>query len=299
MDERHPPAAADGVMAPGEPDEDAEANLDAEEAAADDFLDQAGDAIADSYNLRLTALLHQMVRKHGHRGTAKALGVDRRTVAASVREGLSRRVRSALERALVEKDGEARDKLEGDFEDFRDRFDALAQELRGDVQAVQGQVAALGDHQGERMRLLEGRLTLVEAGRRGSPEALGQKPGTPAAPCHRYPDLVTRDPSGDDERVFGGAWPLVQGWRRLWRGHPARGRGLEWVSTQERILELEVALLEEWGMTLPPETEPLRGLDRAAQLNWRVKALHDFRRRRARLELWRRLRRALTLRWRR
>ena len=67
------------------------------------------------------------------------------------------------------------------------------------------------------------------------------------------------------------------------------------MSRRERILELEVALLEEHGLTLPPETEPLRGLDRGAQLNWRLKALREFRKRRAWLELLRRLRRVLSL----
>ena len=81
----------------------------------------------------------------------------------------------------------------------------------------------------------------------------------------------------------------------MWVGHPGRGHGLAWVSTRQRILELEVALLEEHGLTLPPETEPLRGLDRGAQLNWRLKALHQFRKRRARLELLATLGRALTL----
>ena len=38
-------------------------------------------------------------------------------------------------------------------------------------------------------------------------------------------------------------------WRNLWVGHPAQGKGLAWVSTRQRILELEVALLEEHGLT--------------------------------------------------
>ena len=81
----------------------------------------------------------------------------------------------------------------------------------------------------------------------------------------------------------------------MWDGHPAQGRGLAWVSRRERILALEVAMLEDHGLTLPPETEPLRGLDRGAQLNWRQKALVDIHRRRARLALLRRVRRVLTL----
>ena len=298
MDERHPAAPEDGAIPPGQPGRDAGADLDSEEEEGlDDFLDQAGGAIADPHNLRLTAFLHQMVRKRGHRETAKALGLDRRTVAASVREGLSRRVRDALERRLVERDGDVRDKLGEDLEGVRERLDALTRELRDGLQAAQGQAEALADRQAEGMRRVEARLALVEAARDGSPaDAMGRR-GGPGAGSHRYPDLVTPDPADDDEAVFGEAWPLVQEWRRLWRGHPAQGRGLEWVSTRERILGLEVELLEQRGMTLPPETEPLRGLDRAAQLNWRRKALHDFSRRRARLELLRRPWRALAPGW--
>ena len=295
MDERDPVAAEDGAMMPGEPDEGADSNLDTEEEEPDDFLGQAGEAIADPYNLRLTALLHQMVRKRGHRGAAKALGVDRRTVAASVREGLSRRVRDALERALVEQDGDARDRLEEDLEEVREQLDGLTQELRDGLQAAQGRAEALEQRQVEGMRRMEGRLALMEAARdSGSALASGWSPGASASSRHRYPGLVTTAPADDDEAVFGEVWPLVQKWRRLWCGHPAQGRGLEWVSARARILELEVALLEQHGMTLPPETEPLRGLDRAAQLNWRRKALEDICRKRARLELLCRLRRALS-----
>ena len=43
-----------------------------------------------------------------------------------------------------------------------------------------------------------------------------------------------------------------------------------------------VALPEEHGMTLSPETYPLRVLFRDSQLSWRRKALHSTRKRRAR-----------------
>ena len=40
--------------------------------------------------------------------------------------------------------------------------------------------------------------------------------------------------------------------------------------TEERLLEVELALLEEHGMTLPPEQRfPLRGFARSGQVNWR------------------------------
>ena len=71
---------------------------------------------------------------------------------------------------------------------------------------------------------------------------------------------------------------------------------MKWVSTLGHILELEVTTLEEHGPTLPLETEPLRGLDRNDQLGWRQRDLSGVGSRRARLELLRWMRRALTLR---
>ena len=103
---------------------------------------------------------------------------------------------------------------------------------------------------------------------------------------------MTRAPAEDDEEVFGEAWPLIVEWRGLKDAHPSRGRGLSWLAAQERLLTVELALLEEHGMTLPPETYPLRGFARDGQTGWRRTALYDTRRARARREL---LRRVLTL----
>ena len=49
-----------------------------------------------------------------------------------------------------------------------------------------------------------------------------------------FPELVTLEPAGDDEDVFGAAWPLVQEWRKLKDTHPSRGRGLDWLRVEER-----------------------------------------------------------------
>ena len=48
--------------------------------------------------------------------------------------------------------------------------------------------------------------------------------------------------------------------------------------TKERLLTLELAMLEDHGLTLPPETQPLRGFGRKGQTNWRTTALRDTRR---------------------
>ena len=94
--------------------------------------------------------------------------------------------------------------------------------------------------------------------------------------------------------MFGDTWLLIVEWRELKDTHPNQGNGLDWPVTEERFLTVELALLEEHGLTLPPETFPLRGLDGNGQVNWRRTALHDTRRARARRELLRRVRRAVT-----
>ncbi len=257
------------------------------------FAQAAAQVVEDVYELRLTALLHQLVRSRGYKGAGRVLDVDPRTVTTSVRQGMSRRVREQVERMLVEKDGGARDELEEVVVELSGQVGGLQAQVAGLESELREGMKALGETHAQGMRRLEQRLAQGQIRVGGLAGLPGPAPA-PLPPRRRYPDLVTEDPAGDDEDAFGSAWPLVEEWRRLWEGHPARGRRLAWVARRQRILELEVALLEEHGLTLPPETEPLRGLDRGAQLNWRVKALHDFRKRRARLELLDRLRRWLS-----
>ena len=146
---------------------------------------------------------------------------------------------------------------------------------------------------------MERQLGRVEAGRgvNGEQEDRNEAEGlaVSSGEQRRYPEVVTKDRAPDDEEVFGVAWPLIYEWRRLREGHPNEGKSLSWLMTEERIRQLEVAMLEDHGLTLPPETEPLRGLDRNSQLNWRIKTLNDVRMRRARRELLWSLLRVLTL----
>ena len=103
----------------------------------------AAQVIEDVYELRLTALFRQLVRTRGHKGAARVLGLDPRTVAASVQQGMSRRVRDAVERMLVERDGGARDELE-------EAVDGLA----GQVGGLTTQVAGLEGELREGMKAL-------------------------------------------------------------------------------------------------------------------------------------------------
>ena len=98
---------------------------------------------------------------------------------------------------------------------------------------------------------------------------------------------MTVDPADDDEEVFGAAWPnWCKEWRELKDTHPSRGQGPGVAAASKKgSSTVELALLEEHGLTLPPETYPLKGLDRSSQVNWRRKALDDTQKARKRREL--------------
>ena len=250
---------------------------------------------------RLMALLHDLVRKHGgRRGAARVLGIDRRTVAACM-DGrrMSWWMREALERGLQEGGGspaaeqrEPNDALEGRLKEVEGRVQALGKDMHRGLAAVQGEVKALRGEGARGMR----QLAQVEAGG-GAQEAVGavRQPTRRPSLRREYPELVTLEPADDDEEVFGDAWPLIVEWRGLKDSHPNRGKSLSWLVTEERCLSVELALLEEHGMTLPPETYPLKGFDRNGQTNWRRTALYDTRRARAKRELLRWVRLVLTL----
>ena len=234
--------------------------------------------------LRLRALLNDLVNDLvndlGPVKAAEQLGLDRKTLWRGQRAAeLSPRLSEALERMLLA------------------RAVSVAGQDGERVRALEERVAeALRQEWAEGLRRLERRLERLESRRAVAPNAAsgGSRTGR-AGSRRRHADVVTREPADDDEEVYGAAWPLVDEWRGLWDSHSPTGRGLVWVSTRQRILELEVAMLEEHGLTLPRETTPLRGLDRGEQLNWRVRDLAGVKRIRARLELLRWARRTVTL----
>ena len=257
-------------------------------------MTEGGDA-EEEYVLRLRALLHDLVRKKGRIEAAKELGLDPRTVGACMDgEGLSWRVREALEMGLQEGAGSAAARQRKRNDALERRMEKLEKELHDARDAVMGEIGKLRDDQDQKWESLERRLARRETPRKsatGPAEApgatgdapeeapFGAKPSAKAkAPKRLYPELVTKEPAPDDEEVYGAAWPLIEEWRRLWKTHTGAGKGLAWLETEERVRELEVAMLEEHGLTLPPEKQPLHGLWRSAQLNWRKETLHEVRR---------------------
>ena len=260
--------------------------------------------VENVYHMRLMALLRELVREKGYKGAARVLEIDPQTVTESAKTGrLSRRVRDSLERALQEGVGSAaerqrrrNDQIEGRVEKLEKGHDGLGKEVRRRLSAIEGEVAALrrDGPQGTGAGHAGAGPERAEAGESGR----GRKPPSKPSMRREYPDLATREAADDDEEIFGEAWPLIVEWRGLKDTHPNEGRGFEWLSAQERLLAVELALLEEHGMTLPPEKQPLRGLDRSGQTSWRRTALYDTRRALRKWELLRRVVRTVSFgRW--
>ncbi len=264
--------------------------------------------IADSkdvekmYLMRLMALLQELVREKGYKGAARVLEIDQRTVAESARTGrLSRRVRDALERALQEGIGSAaaRQRERNDQQEERlvaveGAVNEVGKEMRRRLAAIEGEIGGLRHAQRpESGEAVTGQASVGEEAAEAETEAAEAEAGTRPTPESRsrreFPDLVTRAPAEDDEENFGEAWPLIVEWRDLKDAHPNDGGGLDWLRTEERLLTVELTLLEGYGLTLPPARFPLRGFDRDGQTSWRRTALYDTRRARRWRELLRRV----------
>ena len=256
-------------------------------------------SIEDLQHLRLMALLDELVRDKGIMRAARELNVDHRTLTSGLETGrLSRRLRGALEKALLEGGGspaaeqkERNDELAGRVEKLEGQVNEMGEEMSRGLAAVRDEVKELRNEHGQALQRVESRLAKVE-GSGGDAEKEEGESGPVGGPPQRktrrrreFPELATLEPAEDDQDVFSGAWALVQEWRELKETHPNRGKGLDWLRRQERLLTVELALLEEHGLTLPPETYPLRGLDRGAQVNWRQKALVDTQRARKKREI--------------
>ncbi len=149
------------------------------------------------------------------------------------------------------------------------------------------------------MRHVERRLVRLEAGRNGSETP--SPTGAETEPTKRryvrprtYPQLVTPEAEPDEDLVYGEAAPVIVEWRRVRAEFLKTRTTLDRTEVQEPMLELELAMLEEHGLTLPPEKQPLRGFGRDGQASWRRTALTDTRKALARRKLLRWVRRVLT-----
>lgn len=98
----------------------------------------------------------------------------------------------------------------------------------------------------------------------------------------------------DEEFAFGLAAPLATEWQRLHTDSRQGACRVDRAQTAVRRWELEVAMIGEHRLTLPPDTYPLDDARRAGHVHWRRDALAEARRELGRAKRERLLKRTLT-----
>ena len=269
-------------------------------------IEESG-SVEDVHHLQLMALFHELVRKKGHRGAASVLGIDPRTVASCMKTGrLSWRVREALEQGLQSGAGSAAARQRERNDALENRIEELEGKLRSGIEDVRAAVAeevkALQKERAKERLHVERRLLHLEAGGNGfetpSPPVQEPEPSQRRyVPPRTYRQLVTLEAEPDEDLVYGDATPAIVEWRMV-RAEFLKtlktGTTLDRTEVQERMLELELAIVEEHELTLPPARFPWDQFDRRDQVWERTQHLKQIRvdRNRALLRRW--LRRVFT-----
>jgi len=167
--------------------------------------------------------------------------------------------------------------------------DGTAGDLRAAVRRVDAAAQALQTLTRRVARLERGHGTATAA---GAEATAPEPPWAVDDPSRR--GVVTDEPRPGEDASYGRGMPAVAEWRRL-NQRREDGSKLDQVKTRERIMALEIAMIEEYELTLPPDTDPIHPSEREGYLRWRRRALADLQTERARRELRRWVRRVLTL----
>ena len=120
------------------------------------------------------------------------------------------------------------------------------------------------------------------------PNAERELPATrPAWPAstgrRRYATLVTEVPGREGAQGYGAAAPLVREWWEVKQVQHVASNRLDRALTEERRLVLEMDMIENYNLTLPPEERPYYELlrRRELELRWRAVQWAHLQRRRA------------------
>ena len=235
--------------------------------------------------MRLLALLGDLMGEQGKTRAAETLGVSPRTLTRfEESRRLTPTLAGALEKHLLEGGGSAaatqRHRL-GMLEDGQKELekalsDGLA-ELRKEGQAaVEEQARALAE--------LERRVAALETAGVGASPVSGGPAGGPATagtpPAQRprrvYDDVVTADAEPGEELVYGdAATAVIVRWREARDAFSQATDALEILNARQRRVELEIELIQEHELTLPPATRPWDWGDRRQEVRRRNELLEQ------------------------
>ena len=253
--------------------------------------------------MRLVALLGDMIEAQGKPGAAKTLGVSVRTLGRfEESRRLTRTVAAALETHLLQGGGSAADRQRRQAADVAERVAALEKALPEGLAALRQEGQSAVGEQAKALGELARRVAVLEvaAGNDAAQANAGTSAGSPAPaaapgvsrPRRVYPDLVTAEAEPGEDLVYGdAATAVIVQWREARDAFGAATDALDVLNARERRLGLEVELIETHELTLPPATRPWDRGDRWQEVKRRNEMLYEVNVDRKML----RLRRFLTL----
>ncbi len=247
--------------------------------------------------MRLVALLGDMIEAQGKPQAAKTLGVSVRTLGRFEESGrLTRILAAALETHLLHGGGSAADRQRRQAADTAERVAALEKALSEGLGAVRREGEKARDEQAGVLAELERRVAALESAAPGvgsvaagnGPVSIPAQPGKPVVgrPRRDYYDLVTADAEPGEELVYGdAATAVIVKWREARDAAGECKDALDRLNARERVLELEIELIEQHELTLPPATYPWDRGDRRQEVRRRNEYLDGLRVARNRLKL--------------
>ena len=242
-----------------------------------DLYPESSRSLESLRQMRLMALLRDMIEAEGKVKTAATLGVNYRTLVRHEETGrLTDRMADALERHLLLGGGSAAAQQRTRVENLAERVESIQAELHDGLEVIREQVKALEEDHYKALRRLERRLARLESAK-GAEGASGTVPPSQdkpvAKPVRRlYRERVTEEAELGEESVYGEATPVIVEWRRAtteYKRAVSTGILLDKAEARMRVLDLETELIDTHKLTLPPATYPWDGFDRREQLRLR------------------------------
>ena len=254
-------------------------------------------SVASLREVRLMALLRDVVAERGKVKAAETLGVSFRTLARAEDTGrLTPRLADALESHLLRGGGSAAGRQRRQVADVAERVAALEKALPEGLAALRQNGETARGEQARELSELARRVAALEAS--GAGVAANPAPGgTPAGgvaaqspsaqpgvavepvgerPRRVYPDLVTAEAEPGEELVYGdAATAVIIQWREARDAFGAATDAMDILNARQRRLELEIELIQEHELTLPPATRPWDWGDRRQEVNRRNEMLYD------------------------
>ncbi|MDE2968453.1 MAG: hypothetical protein OXS30_13325 [Chloroflexota bacterium] len=281
-----------------------------------------GEAAAGDRAGQLGGLLQDLLRTHGRRRTAELLGLSERTLQRVRRLQGVERVEAGEQLSeqflRAPEDYEAKQSGPGalsplsplsplsmetaaELAQLRRRLDRLEQALPENIGDLPGAVERLASTVEELQQQVTAHCRGGEVERPVASVGAAAGIKTTDSPLRQYPELVTIEAEPGERRFYGQAMPTVSAWRRarVRRGQASNTlttlNRLDTLRADERLLELELELVGEHGLTLPPAGRPWDGPRRQTELRVTREALRRVRRDRRRAQVVHWMLRLLTL----